>query len=97
MGGAFFRCRLFLSPRILIAAFESTSEIIDRMRLVAVLHLASGAPFKVDAASSLCFTLAFCPQARRANKLSCEKVEPAVRCSKYRGDIILRVAQFFLF
>ena len=33
------------------------------MRMVAVLHLTSGAPFKVDAASSLYFTLAFCPRA----------------------------------
>ncbi len=60
------------------------------------LNLASGAPFRVDAARSLCFTLAFCPQAWRANKPSCEKVEQGVRCSRYRGDITLRVAQFFL-
>ena len=60
MGRAFFRCRLFWAPRILNASFESTLEIRDgiwwMLRLVAVLHLASGPTGQLHAAFSLCFT-----------------------------------------
>lgn len=56
VGRAIFRYRLFWFAPIPIAAFESTCEILDRiwwlLRVVAVLHLASGATLKVDAASS---------------------------------------------